>query len=342
MDDTGGLGFGIVGLGNISGFHVAAIRATPGCRVVAVASSNSERRSQLAEELGAVAFEDYHEMLLVPELDVVCICTPSGHHLGPAVAAARAGKHVICEKPLEINVERAQRMIDACREAKVALCCMLQHRYAAPYRELCALAAGGNLGRLVLGNAYIKWYRPAAYYADSKWRGTLRGDGGAALINQGIHTIDLLLNVMGPVRSVRGRVSTLHHDIEGEDVAAAVLEFESGALGTIEGSTAIFAGFPERLEIHGDGGSAVLEADKLVELRTRSGSMPPSPSQAGASGASDPLGIGAELHRLQYAEIVEAIRAGRQPEVNGEVGLQALRVVRAIYESSRAGRDVLL
>ncbi len=337
------LGFGIIGLGNISSFHVGAIRALPGCRVVAVSSRSAERRAKAAEELGVKTFADYREMLLVPELDVVCICTPSGQHLGPAVMAARAGKHVICEKPLETTVERAERMMDACREANVQLACIFQNRYASPYREVMALIAEQRLGRLVLGNAYIKWYRPPSYYSGSEWRGTRRGDGGAALINQGIHTIDLLLDVMGPVRSVRGKIKTLVHSIEGEDVGAAIVEFESGALGTIEASTAVYSGFPERLEIHGDGGSVILEGGKIVYLRTQAGDCRAAePSAAAPGAAANPLAIDAELHRRQYAEIVSALRARRAPEVNGEVGLRALRVVRAIYESSQTGREVVL
>jgi len=336
------LGFGIVGLGNISGFHVGAIRALPGCKLVAVSSRSAERRAKAADELGVKTFADYREMLLVPELDVVCVCTPSGQHMGPAVLAARAGKHVICEKPLEITVERAERIVDACREGNVQLACIFQNRYASPYREVLGLLAERRLGQLVLGNAYIKWYRPASYYAGSEWRGTRRGDGGAALINQGIHTIDLLLDVMGPVRSVRGKVKTLVHSIEGEDVGAAVVEFESGAIGTIEASTAVYSGFPERLEIHGDAGSVILEGGKIVHLRTATGDARALEPNGAASGASDPMAIDSELHRRQYAEIVAAFRARRAPEVSGEAGLRALRVVRAIYESSQTGREVAL
>jgi predicted dehydrogenase len=256
--------------------------------------------------------------------------------------AARAGKHVICEKPLETTVERAERMIAACREANVQLACIFQNRYASPYREVLALMAERRLGRLVLGNAYIKWYRPPSYYSGSEWRGTRRGDGGAALINQGIHTIDLLIDVMGAVRSVRGKIKTLVHSIEGEDVGAAVVEFESGALGTIEASTAVYSGFSERLEIHGDAGSVILDGGKIVYLRTQAGdSRVAEPSAAPGAGAN-PLAIDAELHRRQYAEIVSAFRARRAPEVHGEVGLRALRVVRAIYESSQTGREVVL
>lgn len=336
------LGFALVGFGNIASFHVNAIRAQPGCRLVAVSSRSEERRIKAVAELGVRAFADYREMLLMPELDVVCICTPSGQHLGPAVAAARAGKHVICEKPLDISVERAERMIDGCREAQVQLACIFQNRYASPYRELRSLVERGHLGRLVLGNAYIKWSRPPSYYTASEWRGTRKGDGGAALINQGIHTIDLLLDVMGPVRSVRGKAKTLVHAIEGEDVAAAVLEFESGAIGTIEASTSIYSGFPERLEVHGNSGSVVLEGGKITHLSTAAGDTHAPEPTTTSGGASNPLSIDAELHRRQYAEIVSALRAGRAPEVNGEVGLRALRVVRAIYESSQTGREVML
>ncbi|MBN1378644.1 MAG: Gfo/Idh/MocA family oxidoreductase [Gammaproteobacteria bacterium] len=336
------LNFGVIGLGNISSHHIGAIQALPDCRLIAVSSRSEQKRMKAESQYGVKAFADFNEMVQLPELDVVCICTPSGQHLDACLAAAKAGKHVISEKPLEISVERAQRMIKACRDAKVKLACIFQNRYSNDYQRVCDLVKQGKLGKLILGNAYIKWYRNDAYYQATDWRGTLLGDGGAALINQSIHTIDLLLNVMGPVQSVSGKTRTLTHAIEGEDIGTAILEFKNGALGTIEGSTSIFAGFPERLEIHGDEGSAVMEAGKIVALKTRQGDAFEVKAENSNSGSSNPMAIDLELHIAQFREISGAIRNDREPEVNGEEALKALQLVRAIYESSRSGNEIVL
>jgi predicted dehydrogenase len=340
MSTSRKLNFGVIGLGNISRHHIGAIQALPDCQLIAIGSRSEEKRLAAQEQYGIQTFADFNEMVQLPELHVVCICTPSGQHLDACLAAARAGKHVITEKPLEITVERANRMIRVCRDAGVKLACIFQNRYSSDYRRVCDLVADGKLGKLVLGNAYIKWYRDDAYYSAADWRGTLQGDGGAALINQSIHTIDLLLNVMGPVKSVSGKIRTLTHAIEGEDIGTAIMEFENGALGTIEGSTSIFAGFPERLEIHGDAGSVVMEAGKIISLKTRHGDSHEIQADGSSSGSSNPMAIDLGLHIAQFQEITDAICNDREPEVNGEQALQSLRLIRAIYESSRAGCEI--
>ena len=235
---------------------------------------------------------------------MISICTPSGFHLEPALMAAKAGKHVLVEKPLEISIERSKEMIKSCLEHKVKLACIFQNRYSGDYLRLKKIVQSGDLGKLVLGNAYIKWFRDQAYYDTSDWKGQLNGDGGAALINQGIHTIDLLLDVMGPVKSVRAKVATMSRKIEGEDLGLAILEFESGALGTIEGSTAIYAGFPEKLEIHGDAGSVILEKGELVH--DVNGPIVKGLSNT-ASGSSDPMAIDYKLHKAHIQEFVNNI-----------------------------------
>lgn len=342
MANTKRLNFGVIGLGNVAAHHIGAIKALPDCELIAITTRNDEKRNNAASQYGVQTFADFEQMMKLPELDIVCICTPSGSHLDPCLAAARAGKHVICEKPLEISIKRALLMIDTCRKNKVKLACIFQNRYAPDYRHVCKLVQEGRLGRLVLGNAYVKWYRDAVYYEAADWRGTLDEDGGAALINQSIHTIDLLLNVMGPVKSVSGRVRTLTHDIEGEDIGTAMLEFNSGALGTIEGSTTILAGFPERLEIHGDAGSVILEAGKIVSLKTSKGNTVEAGNDATDSGASNPMAINLDLHIAQFKDIADAICNQREPEINGEEGLKALQLVLTIYASSRTGHEIEL
>ncbi len=336
-------GFGIIGTGSVAAQHARAIGQLDQCRLVAVASSSAARAKAAGERYGVAAYDDYHALVQRDDIDIVCICTESGRHLEPALAAARAGKHVLCEKPLEVTLERADRMIEACRAAGVRLGCVFQNRFSDDYRRLRAAAREGRFGRLLLGNAYIKWYRDDAYYASSSWRGTLRGDGGAALINQGIHTIDLLLDVMGVVESVFGKVKTTAHDIEGEDLGLAILSFRGGALGTIEGATAAWPGYPERLEIYGERGSAILESGKITAWQVKgSEEAAPSAGRPDASGAADPMAIGYELHRRQIADMAEAVRQGREPMVNGEEGRKALALIRGIYESSRLGKEIAL
>lgn len=337
------LGFGVIGLGSIAGHHIKSIMGLDDCKLVAVSSRNKPKLEDAAQQYNVEAYSDYREMMENPGVDVVCICTPSGFHLEPALAAASAGKHVITEKPLEISVERGMKMVQACENAGVKLACIFQNRYSPDYQQLYAAIKNKGLGKLVLGNAYIKWFRDQQYYDATDWRGTLQGDGGAALINQSIHTIDLLLNVMGPVKSVFGKTKTLAHNIEGEDLGAAILEFENGALGTIEGGTAIYRGYPERLEIHGKEGNIILEGGKIIEWVSETDSrLPTTASDIGPSGAADPMAIDYKLHKNQIAEIVRNINEGVEPTVNGREGLKSLEVIEAIYQSAKSGKEIIL
>jgi predicted dehydrogenase len=340
---NGKLTFGIVGFGEIANHHIQSIQAIENCEFVAITSSNENKRNKVASEYNVEVFSDFTEMCALPYLDVVCICTPNGFHLDPCLAAARNKKHVITEKPMEINVERCKQMISACREAEVTLSCIFQNRYIPGYQKMLELVRDGKLGRLILGNAYVKWYRPPEYYANNNWRGTLKGDGGAALITQSIHYIDQLIHIMGPVKSVKGKISTLVHDIEGEDIGTAILEFENGALGTIEGSTAIYAAFPEKIEVHGNGGSVVLESGQITACKLREPiDLAIHESKGTSSASTDPTAVDVSLHKAQYEHIVSCIRNNRDPHVNGEEGLKSIRVLEAIYESSRTGKEVKL
>jgi UDP-N-acetyl-2-amino-2-deoxyglucuronate dehydrogenase len=337
------IGFGIIGTGSVSIQHAKAIRSLDNCRLVAVCSSSESRAREAEKKFGVPAYHDYRELLAHADVQVVCICTESGRHLAPALAAAQAGKHVLCEKPLEVTLERADQMIRACRKAGVKLGCIFQNRFSESYIKLKNAVREGLLGNLILGNAYIKWYRDDEYYTSSHWRGTFRGDGGAALINQGIHTIDLLLDVMGEVESVNAKIKTVAHDIEGEDLGVAMLTFQNGALGAIEGSTAAYPGYPERLEIFGDRGSIILEAGKIVAWNVMGSEAQIEPETlSGRSGAGDPTAIGFELHRRQIEDMAEAVRSDREPLVNGEEGRKALALIRSIYRSAKEGREVVV
>lgn len=333
------LKFAIIGTGSIAGLHITAIGDLPDAEVVALCSSSRDRAVQAEEKYGIKTYHDLDTLFEQEEIDAIIICTASGNHLEPCKVAAKKGIHVLSEKPLEVTVERAQEMIDTCRENQVHLACVFQSRFKPDYLRLKRAVNEQKLGRLLLGNAYIKWYRPKEYYASSPWRGTLKGDGGASLINQGIHTIDLLQDIMGPVRSVTASVKTMVHEIEGEDLGVAMIEFENGALGVIEGSTAVFPGYPERLEVFGENGSVIMEGGKIIEwnLKDQDALQNEEPGSKKDSGASDPMAIDYAYHKFQIEDFVRAVQEDREPLVTGEEGLKALALIRAIYQSSAEG-----
>ena len=333
----------IVGTGSIAGHFFKSIADLPNATVVGMCSSSADRAAAASEKYGVPVYHDLQTLLNKKEVDVVCICTASGQHLEPALVAARQGKHIICEKPLEVSNERAQQIIDVCEEHNVVLAGIFQNRYSKDYQDLKSAVDAGMLGKLLVGNAYIKWYRDDAYYASSPWRGTIKGDGGAAFINQGIHTIDLLLHIMGDVDSVFARTRTMTHDIEGEDVGIALLEFKNGALGAIQASTSMWPGYPERLEIFGEKGSVIMEGGKITAWNIQGVVNKTVDQSSGSpSGSSDPMAISYHLHRTQIGEILDNIRAGTSPKVDGAEAVKALRLIKAIYQSSADGKAVPL
>jgi UDP-N-acetyl-2-amino-2-deoxyglucuronate dehydrogenase len=348
-------GFGIVGLGLIADFHAKAIQAVTGAKgsLVACCSRNPQKARDFAERYSernkCQAYTDLEEFLRHPGLDIVSICTPSGAHLEPALAAARAGKHVVVEKPLEITAERCDRIIEACEKAKVSLAGIFQSRFSEVAVTVKKTLEQGRFGTLVLGDAYVKWYRGQQYYGDG-WHGTRALDGGGALINQSIHAIDLLRWFMGPVESLQAFTGTIgHRGIEVEDNAVAALRFRNGALGVIEGSTAVYPGFLKRIEISGTGGSAVLEeetlrkwefADAAPEDQEIRGKFAAATETGG--GAADPAAISFEGHRRQFEDFIAAVEEHRPPLVDGREARKALEIVRAIYASAERGKPVEL
>lgn len=341
--NTKKLGFGIIGTGAIAAHHAAAIRAFDEAELVAVCSSTESRAKQAQEKLGVQAYHNLDEFLANPGIDVVCICTHSGAHMEPGIAAAKAGKHVLLEKPIEVSRDRADRLVVACRENGVKLGVIFQNRFNPGYLQAKEAVMEGKLGKLLMGTAAINWYRDPSYYNTSSWKGTLQGDGGAALINQGIHTIDLLLDIMGDVESVFGQVKTMVHDIQGEDLGAAILNFKNGALGTITGGTSLYPGYPERLEIYGENGSILLEGGKIKAWNILGEDKPMDfQSSDTGSGASDPMAIDFNLHLAQIKDMAEAIYGDRDPLVTGETGKKSLELILGIYRSSKEGKVLYL
>lgn len=345
-------GFGIVGCGMIAHFHARAIADVRGARLRAVQTTNPAHGQSVAEAGGVPVdiHADLAEMLARRDIDIVTICTPSGAHLEPAVAAARAGKHVVVEKPLEITLARCDRLIAACQQAGVLLCTIFPSRFSEANEALAKAVGAGRFGRLTLGETTVKWWRPQSYYDSGGWRGTWNLDGGGALMNQAIHNVDLLQALMGPVQEVAAFTSLLAHDrIEVEDTAVASIRFTSGALGVIQATTSVFPGLLKTIAIHGDAGSAMVEQDHLVHwsfarqtakdralferLGRRSGAT---------GGASDPKAISHQGHARQLADFVRAIRTGGKPLVDGAEGRKAVEIIRAIYQSQSTGKVVKL
>lgn len=341
-------GFGIVGVGMIADYHAQAIRATDGGDLVGIATRRRDNAAAFAARHGVpVVAADAAELAARPDIDILCITTPSGAHLEPALAAIRAGKHVVVEKPIEITTERADQLLDAAERAGVQVAPIFQARFGDGARRLKAAIEAGRFGRLVLAGAYVKWHRPATYYTG--WKGTLALDGGGALINQAIHAIDLLQWFAGLPSEVFCRTTRrVYEGIEAEDTASALLRFPGGGLGTIEACTAGWPGWMRRLEICGEHGSAILEDDHLAkwEFRTpadgdeavrAAGVDPTMISGAGAANAITHHG-----HRRQIQDLIDALRAGRPVAVNGREARRAVALIRALYASAAQGRPVSL
>lgn len=340
-------GFGIIGAGVIAPFHAMAIADLPNGRLVAVADDIPARARDVASQFEVKAC-DVDSLLDRSDLDVVCVCVPSGAHAEIGIRAAEAGKHVVVEKPIEVTIEAADRLIGACRDHGVVLSVISQHRWDPGVRDLKQLIDEGKLGRLVLGDAYVKWYRTQQYYESGAWRGTKKLDGGGAMMNQGVHYVDLLQWLMGPVEHVFARTGTLAHErIEVEDVATAVLAFGSGAVGVIECTTDAYPGFAEKLEVTGTGGTCMVESGemKVRELKDEHGETSAyggRPQAPADGGAADPAGISYAGHREQLRDVLEAIDTGRPPAIDGAEARKPLEIILAAYESARSGRDVTL
>jgi len=339
------VGIAIVGAGMVARYHAQAIAAAPGARLVATSRSDPAKAAAAVAEFGVPCETDYAALLARPDVDAVCICTPSGAHAAQTIAAARAGKHVLVEKPMALTTADADAMIAACAQAGVRLGVALQRRTEPAYQAVHGAIASGSLGQPVLGLALIPYHRTQAYYDSAPWRGTWAEDGGGALMNQGIHIADLLVWFMGDVEEVQARTATVAHAIEVEDDLTASLRFKNGALGSILATTAAAPGFPHRVEVYGTRGGVQLEAEAVVRWE---GEAAPAidaslrPGTAAAGAGSSPTGISATGHARIVADFVAAIREGRPPLVAGEEGRRSLALVLAIYEAARSGRTVRL
>ena len=354
MTDIKEFGFGIIGCGMIANFHAQSIKAIPGARLVAVFDRNEDKAQAMAEEHGCEGYGDIDNFLANEDVDIVTIATPSGAHLEPAIASAKAGKHIMCEKPLEVTLERIDQMIAACDENNVTLSGIFPRRFNESTMELKKAIDDGRFGRVTLADAYIKWYRDQAYYDNGAWRGTWALDGGGALMNQSIHTIDLLTHLAGDVVSVCAYADTLTHErIEVEDIAVAILRFKSGALGVVEGSTTCYSteGISAEIQISGQDGTVFMKdavfsewdfrnkTDDDDEIIERLGEK----QDEVAMGANDPKKVNTKTFELNFIDVLDSLRKGEYPKINGQEARKAIEIILAIYESAKnGGKEVKL
>ena len=341
---------GILGGGNISRTHLRAAREIDGVRVAAVCGQNPGKARQLSAEVDAAFYQDLDEFLDHRPMDIVLIGSPSGLHAEQGIAAAKRGLHVLVEKPIDIDVDRAEKLIEACETAGVKLGVFFQDRVAPDLQKLKNVLDSGVLGSPILMSASVRWYRPPEYYEKSQWRGTRALDGGGALMNQGIHTVDLLLWLCGDVCSVWSRAITALHDIEVEDTLVASFQFASGAIGMLEVATSCFPGFSRRIDLTWSRGTITIEDDKIksVDLREPIAELCAAPRQAGDEGqrsderATSPVISNTQGHRAIIEDFIQVIGSDRLALCDGREARRSVEFVNAMYQSARTGAVVEL
>lgn len=339
---SGKLNIALIGSGAVAPHHINAWKQINDAQVRVIFSKPEEKCRKFAQKFGLECAQNFDAILNNPEIDILDIVVPSGAHAELGITGAKAGKHIIVEKPIDVTLEKADALINACREANVTLGVVSQYRFMEPVQKLYQYVREGKMGDLIEGDAYIKWFRSKEYYASGAWRGTFELDGGGPFINQGIHFIDMLLSVMGPVKSVYAKTKNVAHpEIEVEDIGIAMVEFVSGAFGIIQASTAIYPGLPARLEIHGTKGTVCIEGEELAFLHVE-GEEPFKAGEVVAAGAADPMSIDVTPFAREFEDIVSAIREKREPIVNGAEARRSLQLILAIYESSKTGEKVIL
>src|SRR6267378_5880434 len=332
---------GLIGGGNITETHARAAHAIPGAEISAIHGTNAEKIARLCREHGGTPYQDLDAFLRHRPMELVIIGSPSGLHAAQGIAAARHGLHVLTEKPIEINIARADALIEAAKQSKVQLGVIFQDRRKPHICQLKKWIDQGLLGKILFVDARVKWYRPPEYYAGSRWRGTLALDGGGALINQGVHTVDLLLWLLGDVVRVQARTATQLHKIEAEDTAAAILEFSSGALGIFHATTAAYPGYPRRVEISGTEGSVVLEHDHIIAANLRS---TPAAVESAAldenQSASSAAVTDFRGHQAVLEDFLQAIQQNRAPSCDGAEGRRSVTLIESIYVAAKTPNRV--
>jgi len=341
------IGFAIVGAGMIAEFHARAISQVTEARLISVYSRQPDKCAAFAAQVGVAAAESMEALARDPHVQAVCITTPSGSHAESAVPLLKAGKAVLCEKPMDVSLSAVDSIISAAREGGGILAGVFQNRLGQAAQTLKKAIEAGRFGKLSLSSAYIKWWRSDEYYTSSSWKGTWKLDGGGALMNQGIHAVDLLQWLVGlPKRVGAFSATRAHAMIETEDTLSATLQFPDGSLGVIEAATSSFPGSDLRIEITGNKGSAALVNDKIVRwdfaeaLPGDEAILKNENSGKIGGGTADPKAISVEGHRRLIEDLAQSILHKRAPMIPGEEARRSVALVLACYESARTGKIV--
>jgi len=330
--------FGIVGCGNISKIHAESIKHTKNAELIAVMSRTERNAKKLAIEYNCDYYTDLKPLLRRNDVDAIVILTPNALHADIGIEAAKHGKHVVVEKPIDVNLKKADSLINECERNGVKLCVIFQKRFSDAVQKVKKEINNGEFGKINFANALVKWYRTQEYYNSGEWRGTWSLEGGGALINQSIHYVDLLQYLAGPIDEVFAYITTRTHNIEVEDILVGTLKFKNGALGLVEANTTVYPGLEARVDICGDNGTAVIVDDELDRLIIKDKKeIISAGNKRNFTGASNPK-ISFEFHRRQYQDIVDSVINNRRPSVDGIEGRNTLAVVLALYESTKTGR----
>lgn len=340
------LRYGIVGCGGIAPWHARGVELHERAEIVGLCDLNFDCAKKMAEKFGGTPYTDCMEMFDKENLDAISICTPGGTHRPIIEAAAKKGINIIAEKPTEVSREALDAIEKACEDNNVVLAGIFQLRTSPLWKTVHSIITEGLLGKIVLADAYLKYFRTPEYYSSASWRGKYAIDGGGALMNQGIHCVDLLLWSMGPVKKVCAFADHLLMDIESEDTAVCILNYENGAFGVLEGATTVKPGLKHRLEFHGSKGSLRVDGHRIVQLESSElndqerNRIIEQAVAVDDNSARDPLALGIENHIAQLHDFIDALLEGRSPMVTGKEARKAVDLILAIYESASKGKPV--
>ena len=326
------LRFGILGCGLIADFHANALRAIDKAELVGAADNSIDRAKQYAERYDIKAYANYEEMLADENIDAVCICTPSGFHAENAIQALKANKHVVLEKPMALTVEDTERIIAETKKTNKLLTVVSQLRFSKDVNRVKNLVKEGAFGKLIFCDLNMRYWREPTYYSSSPWKGTIKMDGGGALMNQGVHGIDLMLYIVGDAKVVKSVNRTAFHNIEVEDASVSIIEFENGAMGTVSGSTCTYPGFERTLEILGTEGCAILRENKIEKLVVHGETLVDgAEDDSFAGGTSDPAAIDTLVHKKQLKNFIKAVFGEEELLIDATEGQRAVKLIREIY-----------
>ena len=326
------LRFGILGCGVIADFHAKAIHSLENATLIGAADAIPASAVRFAAKYGIFAYDTFEDMLADERIDAVCICTPSGFHAGNALTALLAKKHVVLEKPIAFTAAEAKKIADAAEQNGCILTVICQLRFSEDIGKVKKLMEENAFGKIVLCDLYMKYWRSPEYYASNSWRGTLKLDGGGALMNQGIHGVDSLLYLVGDAQVICAKNKTMFHDIEVEDLSVSMLQFENGATGVIEATTCSCPGFERRLEIIGTEGSVVLKENRIERLTLHGETVVEAADVVVSGTASNPTAMDYDLHALQIGNFIDAVLNGKELLINASEGARAVKLIEEIYQ----------